>query len=65
MLSTEFSCLTFYQSWLNTIRSIGICLTGYMMQLGRVGLAPPFLLAEAFCANVRDIFKNVRSVVES
>ena len=36
----EFSCLPFYQSWLDTIRSIGICLRGYMMQHGRVNPMP-------------------------
>jgi len=30
-----------------------------------VGLAPPFLLAEVFCANVRDIFEIIYSAVQS
>ena len=36
----ESSCLAFYQPWLNTIRSIRICLRGYMIQHGRVDPVP-------------------------
>ena len=32
--------------------------------VGRVGLAPPSLLATGFCADIRDLFQIVRSAVE-
>ena len=36
----EFSCLTFYQSWLDPIRPIGIGLRGDMMQHGSISPVP-------------------------